>query len=110
VNRKVVTIPTSTIARAEDILEKHLGTYGPEGKTGGGIKLVGGSKWWRVRGRELEGEWIEVSTIMPGLVRTVADAMLVDAKGLPEADSKSTRKRVAALAHIAHFQRREWRT
>jgi hypothetical protein len=75
VNRKVVAIPTSTITRAEDILEKHLGTYGPEGKTGGGVKLVGGSKWWRVRGRELEGEWIEVSTTIPGLVGMVSNVI-----------------------------------
>ncbi|KAK1923735.1 hypothetical protein DB88DRAFT_511274 [Papiliotrema laurentii] len=60
VKRDVVTIPEGTISRAEDILEKHLSTYGPEGSTGGGLKLVGGSKWWRVRGRELEGEWIEM--------------------------------------------------
>jgi hypothetical protein len=43
-------------------MEEHLGTYGPSGANGGGIDLVGGNKWWRVRGRQLEGEWIEVST------------------------------------------------
>ena len=28
---------------------------------GKGLELVGGKKWWQVRGRPLEGEWIEVS-------------------------------------------------
>lgn len=58
----MVIVPEDTISRAEGIMEEHLGTYGPSGANGGGIELVGGSKWWRVRGRQLEGEWIEVST------------------------------------------------
>jgi hypothetical protein len=57
----VVRIPESTITRAEDILSKHLASYGPNGAEGGGLKLIGGDQWWRIRGRELEGEWIEVS-------------------------------------------------
>jgi hypothetical protein len=55
-----VIIPQDTISRAEVILAKHLSTYGPNGSTGGGLELVGGSKWWRYRGKPLEGEWIEV--------------------------------------------------
>ncbi|BEI91097.1 uncharacterized protein CcaverHIS019_0311670 [Cutaneotrichosporon cavernicola] len=57
VRRKVVTIPESLIADAADILTRHLESYGPDGK---GLKLVGGGKWWQVRGRVLEGEWIEM--------------------------------------------------
>jgi hypothetical protein len=57
VRREVVTIPESLINVAADILTRHLESYGPDG---GGLKLVGGGKWWQVRGRELEGEWIEV--------------------------------------------------
>lgn len=60
VRREVVRIPETTITRAEGILSEHLGTYGPEGSTGGGLKLIGGDQWWRIRGKELEGEWIEV--------------------------------------------------
>jgi hypothetical protein len=61
VKRDVVRIPQNTITRAENILSKHLSTYGPDGKNGGGLKIIGGDQWWRIRGRELEGEWIEVS-------------------------------------------------
>lgn len=50
-----MTISEDIIIRAETILTSHLSSYGE------GIKLVGGEKWWRLRGRELEGEWIEVS-------------------------------------------------
>ncbi len=64
VNRKVATIPQETIGRAETILAKHLSTYGPDGANGGGLKLVGEEMWWRVRGRELEGEWIEVGQLL----------------------------------------------
>lgn len=59
VRRQVDTIPDELIDKAASILKKHLATYG---KDGDGLKLVGGSKWWQVRGRELEGEWIEVSS------------------------------------------------
>ncbi|WWC65650.1 uncharacterized protein I303_108271 [Kwoniella dejecticola CBS 10117] len=60
VRRETVTIPDTNIRAAEDILARHLSTYGPEGESGGGLKLVGGGKWWRIRGRTLEGEWIEM--------------------------------------------------
>ncbi|WVQ66490.1 uncharacterized protein L199_004671 [Kwoniella botswanensis] len=60
VRRETVTIPDIKLRAAEDILAKHLSTYGPEGEQGGGLKLIGGEKWWRVRGRTLEGEWIEM--------------------------------------------------
>lgn len=56
-----MAIPDENIKEAEDILAKHLSTYGPQGAEGGGLQLVGGDKWWRVRRRTLEGEWIEVS-------------------------------------------------
>lgn len=50
-------VPPENISKAEEILTKHLASYGPEGT---GLKLVGGENWWKIRGRELEGEWIEV--------------------------------------------------
>lgn len=60
VKRDVTTIPDENIKEAEIILAKHLSTYGPQGAEGGGLQLVGGDKWWKVRRRTLEGEWIEV--------------------------------------------------
>lgn len=39
------------------ILTEQLAKYAD----GHGLELVGGKKWWQVRGRPLEGEWIEVS-------------------------------------------------
>ncbi|ORY34887.1 Alpha/Beta hydrolase protein [Naematelia encephala] len=57
VRRKVMTIPQDTIERAESIMETHLSTYGTDG---GGLNLIGGKRWWRVRGRELQGEWVEM--------------------------------------------------
>jgi hypothetical protein len=62
VKRDVVRIPETLINRAEEVLSKHLSTYGPNGEAGGGLGLIGGDQWWRIRGRELEGEWIEVSS------------------------------------------------
>lgn len=56
VRKRTVSIPhEGCIDRAEEILEKQLDSYGPES-----FKRIGGRKWWRVRGRELEGEWIEM--------------------------------------------------
>lgn len=51
-----MTIPEGIIDDAAGILTKHLSTYA-DGK---GIELVGGANWWQLRGRELEGEWLEV--------------------------------------------------
>ena len=79
-NRKVVTVPQQLIERAEDILERHLASYGPEGAAGGGLRLIGGGKWWRVRGRELEGEWIEVCSTAHVCMATDG----ADAKGLSQ--------------------------
>lgn len=58
IRRDIVTIPEGVIEKAAEILVEHLKSYGKE--EFGGIKLGGGEKWWRVRGRELEAEWIEV--------------------------------------------------
>jgi hypothetical protein len=56
VRKELVNIPYSgCIDKAEQILEKQLASYGPES-----LKRIGGTKWWKVRGRELEGEWIEM--------------------------------------------------
>ncbi|ODN78492.1 hypothetical protein L202_04123 [Cryptococcus amylolentus CBS 6039] len=60
VKRDVVLIPEENMREAEVILAKHLSTYGMAGENGGGIQLVGGDKWWRVRRKPLEGEWIEM--------------------------------------------------
>lgn len=51
-------IPDETIDEAASILTEHLDSFGDE--RGKGLSFVGGDKWWRVRGKELEGEWIEV--------------------------------------------------
>jgi hypothetical protein len=80
----VVRVPQATIGRAEDILSKHLSTYGPDGENGGGLKLIGGDQWWRIRGRELEGEWIEVSRVR--VTDSLQAANEVDAKGLSTPD------------------------
>ncbi len=60
----MAVIPDGIVLRAEDILATHLATYGGTGggsePSGRGLKLVGGSRWWRLRGRRLEGEWVEV--------------------------------------------------
>lgn len=56
VRKEVVHIPQEgCIDRAEELLEKQLDSYGPES-----IKRVGGRRWWKIRGKELEGEWIEM--------------------------------------------------
>lgn len=52
-----MTIPEPVIDRAAKILAEHLKSYSPDGT---GLELVGGEKWWRLRGRELEAEWVEV--------------------------------------------------
>lgn len=57
--REVVRIPQEAIEQATEILIEHLAKYGG----GKGLELVGGKKWWQVRGRPLEGEWIEVSVL-----------------------------------------------
>jgi hypothetical protein len=69
------------IDRAAVILRKHLASYG-DGK---GIELVGGDKWWLIRGRELEAEWIEVS------FETVrAFVLVLNITRLPASTSAST--------------------
>lgn len=56
VRKQLVNIPQEAcIDRAEELLEKQLDSYGPES-----FKRIGGRRWWKVRGRELEGEWIEM--------------------------------------------------
>jgi len=53
--KSVVTVPDYNIDRAAELLLKALEM---DPKT---MELVGGTKWWRMRGRDLTGEWIEVS-------------------------------------------------
>lgn len=71
--RDLVTIPQSTISRAEGVLAEHLDSYASDERSG--LEKIGGSKWWRVRGRELEGEWIEVSPQHPPL-SLISDGIL----------------------------------
>jgi hypothetical protein len=86
VHKIIVQIPDETIDEAGSILSKHLDSYGEE--PGQGLGIVGGDKWWRVRGKALEGEWIEVS--VDGeveLVRAITIpggevTYILDAKGL----------------------------
>lgn len=51
-----MTVPEGIIIEAAGILTEHLATYA----NGDGLQVVGGKEWWRVRGRPLEGEWLEV--------------------------------------------------
>lgn len=55
-HRELVTVPEGIIIEAAGILTEHLATYA----NGDGLQVVGGKEWWRVRGRPLEGEWLEV--------------------------------------------------
>lgn len=43
------------IDKAETLLERQLKSYGQIS-----LERVGGANWWKCRGRELEGEWIEM--------------------------------------------------
>ncbi|TXT16021.1 hypothetical protein VHUM_00524 [Vanrija humicola] len=58
-HKEWVGIPEANIERAADLVAEHLRTYTPDGDL---VKLVGGDKWWRVRGHELEAEWLEVAS------------------------------------------------
>ena len=56
VRKQTVTIPfKGCIDRAETLLEQQLQSYGPLS-----TQRIGGMQWWKIRGRELEGEWIEM--------------------------------------------------
>lgn len=55
VYKSVVTVPDYNIDRAAELLRTAL-EMDPIT-----MDLVGGKKWWTMRGRELTGEWIEVS-------------------------------------------------
>ncbi|GAA5858312.1 hypothetical protein JCM1840_001143 [Sporobolomyces johnsonii] len=54
VSKVTVTVPDDNIDRAADLLRKALEV---DPKT---VELVGGTKWWTMRGRALTGEWIEL--------------------------------------------------
>lgn len=56
-HKEWVGIPEATIERAAGLVADHLRTYTTNGDL---VPLVGGDKWWQVRGRELEAEWLEV--------------------------------------------------
>lgn len=49
------TVPTDSIDRAASILRKHFAEV-----YDGGLEELGGERWWTLRGRPLEGEWIEM--------------------------------------------------
>jgi hypothetical protein len=50
----VVTVPNENIDKAAELLRKALAV---DPRT---VELVGGQRWWTLRGRDLTGEWIEV--------------------------------------------------
>ncbi|KAM0754689.1 alpha/beta-hydrolase [Meredithblackwellia eburnea MCA 4105] len=54
VSKKVVTVPDENIDQAARHLRIQLE------QDPGGLDLVGGRKWWTIRGRPLTGEWIEM--------------------------------------------------
>ncbi|GAA6008690.1 hypothetical protein JCM10207_001687 [Rhodosporidiobolus poonsookiae] len=54
VSKVVCTIPASNIDHAASLLRKALAV---DPRT---VDLVGGDKWWTLRGRDLTGEWIEM--------------------------------------------------
>ncbi|GAA5843178.1 hypothetical protein JCM11251_001674 [Rhodosporidiobolus azoricus] len=54
VAKLVVAIPNENIDEAANLLRKALAV---DPRT---IELVGGEKWWTLRGRDLTGEWIEM--------------------------------------------------
>ncbi|GAA5976479.1 hypothetical protein JCM11641_001316 [Rhodosporidiobolus odoratus] len=54
VSRTIVTIPDTNIDHAAGLLRKALAV---DPRT---VDLVGGEKWWTLRGRDLTGEWIEM--------------------------------------------------
>ncbi|GAA5887222.1 hypothetical protein JCM6882_002454 [Rhodosporidiobolus microsporus] len=54
VSKLVVTIPNENIDEAANLLRKALAV---DPQT---VELVGGEKWWSLRGRDLTGEWIEM--------------------------------------------------
>ncbi|BGP14241.1 hypothetical protein JCM10213v2_002184 [Rhodosporidiobolus nylandii] len=54
VSRLIVTIPNSNIDHAAELLRKALAV---DPRT---VELVGGERWWTLRGRDLTGEWIEM--------------------------------------------------
>ncbi|OWZ77830.1 lipase/esterase family protein [Cryptococcus neoformans Bt85] len=97
VRRDVMVIPDENIKEAEDILAKHLSTYGPQGAEGGGLQLVGGDKWWRVRRRTLEGEWIEMQqdyikrTAKKAAAESTAAATLTSPTSLTDTNRSNTR-------------------
>jgi hypothetical protein len=54
--KSVVTVPDYNVDRAAELLTTALEM---DPRT---MELVGGKKWWTMRGRALTGEWIEVSS------------------------------------------------
>ncbi|KAL8286505.1 hypothetical protein RQP46_004522 [Phenoliferia psychrophenolica] len=52
--KEVATIPDETVDESARLLRTYL-----EQETNG-IELIGGRKWWTIRGRALTGEWIEM--------------------------------------------------
>ena len=78
VKRTVVTVPQDgCIDKAEELLQRQLESYGPVS-----MERIGGKHWWKVRGRELQGEWIEMKKDY--VKRTTAPAPAQAQGGTPE--------------------------
>lgn len=74
VRKATVHIPyEGCINKAEQILEKQLDSYGAES-----VKRIGGRNWWKVRGRDLEGEWIEMKRDYVKRIDSAASMSTVD--------------------------------
>lgn len=54
ISKEDVVIPQSSIEQAAEILTAYLE------RDPGGIDKIGGKNWWKYRGKELTGEWIEM--------------------------------------------------
>ncbi|GAA5859340.1 hypothetical protein JCM8547_001992 [Rhodosporidiobolus lusitaniae] len=54
VSRQVVTVPNENVDKAAELLREALAV---DPRT---VELVGGERWWTLRGRNLTGEWIEM--------------------------------------------------
>ncbi|KAK4685991.1 hypothetical protein P7C73_g4145, partial [Tremellales sp. Uapishka_1] len=79
VRKEIVTVPEASIHKAESILTQHLASYG-DGK---GIPLVGGENWWKIRGKPLEGEWIEMQKDFLNRTRGTASSSSSDVPVVP---------------------------
>ncbi|CED84591.1 Arylacetamide deacetylase [Phaffia rhodozyma] len=85
-------VPQSSIDHSTEILQSHFKqVYGESG-----LKEIGGEKWWQIRGKSLEGEWIEMKKDY--LNRTVGKVQKVMGQSEGPLD-KSQQDRVILYIH-----------